>query len=698
MGRISMVAPILIDYFWRCDADMLDLWYSPCSAAGVAAGDVVSGQPSESDVRDSIIRWWRTMPAPGDYPGWVLFSTMQLARRQARPEIDVPAPELHSPLRGLDYLEIKKAFASLDCEIEGTFSKLRTPSMRYFIMFVVDWGAPCLGGGRAWLGGHKAFRTSRAWSTMAQEAGHTAGMIHSSDAHGESGGGAALARWPGDHGELAASPTWGFDTTAMTPVTADRGVHVHDYMSYGASPNWTAVGTWIHMLKALRRNRSIGEDRGGSAAASGGPGSAGPTESGPGDSTPTRVISGFVNTDRLVEFADPTLVNVGSVQLGDGPRLEMFSASGDIVFETTATKMGGATHSDVEVGFWFEAEVPLDIEASEVALFDAATGDQFAPTGDLQGSSSSGGLSGDIGVDVIRAGDGLTVSWTPQAGVRYRVEASLDGRDWIPVAQSEGEPVVLRGADVGLAGAGWTLRVQGTDGLGIVWGSIDGVDFGQPAPRATIVSPRDGELLTPGVVAAIAEVSVLNDDTEYLWQLDGESMTSGPTAQLPIIEPGTHTLELTATNSAGTDSMSIAVLVGADNDLDGLPDDWELAFGLDPTVADDVLSDNDLDGLTARQEFDLGTSPSNADTDGDDFSDSVEFEVGTDPLDPTEMPGFLPEPAGVLAPRVSDGGLTSTDARRAGADSGGIPTLPLAVGAVLLTVLLGTLGWFTRRR
>jgi len=698
LGTVS-VAPILVDYFWRCDADMLGVWYSPCSADGVAAGDVVSSQPSESDLRDSIIRWWRTMPAPGAYPTRGVFSTIQLAQQDAVPVIDLPAPVIRSLSGRVNYATAAEAFVSLDCNSHPRYTKLRMPHMRTFGMFVVPWGAPVgRGSGCAWIGGHKAFRTSLGWSTMAQEAGHTAGMIHSSDGHGESGGGSALLRWPGDHGELAASPTWGFDTAAMTPVVSGRGTHVHDYMSYGASPNWTAVGTWIHMFKALRRNRSIGEDRGGSAAASGGPGSAGPAEGGPGDSAPTRVISGFVNTDRLVEFADPILGNAGTVQLGDGPRLVMTNAGGDIVFETTATKMGGATHSDAEVGFWFEAEVPLDIEASAVALFDAATGDQFAPTGDLQDSSSSGGLSGDIGVDVTSAGDGLTVSWTPQAGVRYRVEASLDGRDWIPVAQGEGVPVVLRGADVGLAGAGWTLRVQGTDGVGIVWGSVDGVDFGQSGPTATIVSPRDGELLTPGVVAAIAEVSVLNEDTEYLWQLDGESMTAGPTAQLPIIEPGTHTLQLTATNSAGTDSMSIAVLVGADNDLDGLPDDWELAFGLDPTVADDVLSDNDLDGLTARQEFDLGTSPSNPDTDGDDFSDSVEFEVGTDPLDPTEMPGFLPEPSGVLAPRVSDGALTSTEARRAGADSGGIPTFPLAVGAVLLTVLLGTLGWFTRRR
>ena len=51
----------------------------------------------------------------------------------------------------------------------------------------------------------------------------------------------------------------------------------------------------------------------------------------------------------------------------------------------------------------------------------------------------------------------------------------------------------------------------------------------------------------------------------------------------------------------------------ADTDGDGLPDAWEILFGLNPNVADDANSDLDGDGRTLRQEFSRGASPVLAD-------------------------------------------------------------------------------------
>lgn len=51
---------------------------------------------------------------------------------------------------------------------------------------------------------------------------------------------------------------------------------------------------------------------------------------------------------------------------------------------------------------------------------------------------------------------------------------------------------------------------------------------------------------------------------------------------------------------------------GADADGDGLPDDWELAHGLDPDLAtgvDGAEGDPDEDGLPNRREYQLGTPP-----------------------------------------------------------------------------------------
>ena len=70
-----------------------------------------------------------------------------------------------------------------------------------------------------------------------------------------------------------------------------------------------------------------------------------------------------------------------------------------------------------------------------------------------------------------------------------------------------------------------------------------------------------------------------------------------------------------------------------DNDNDGLPDVWELEYGLDWNDAADAQTDSDFDGLTALQEFQAQTSPINSDTDSDLLPDG--FEVGNtlNPLD-----------------------------------------------------------------
>ncbi|MGD8523970.1 MAG: DUF2341 domain-containing protein, partial [Desulfobacterales bacterium] len=61
-----------------------------------------------------------------------------------------------------------------------------------------------------------------------------------------------------------------------------------------------------------------------------------------------------------------------------------------------------------------------------------------------------------------------------------------------------------------------------------------------------------------------------------------------------------------------------------DWDGDGMPDDWEIANGLDPTV-DDSMADADNDGLTNLEEYERGTDPNNPDTDGDGILDGDEY-------------------------------------------------------------------------
>jgi len=69
-----------------------------------------------------------------------------------------------------------------------------------------------------------------------------------------------------------------------------------------------------------------------------------------------------------------------------------------------------------------------------------------------------------------------------------------------------------------------------------------------------------------------------------------------------------------------------------DTDDDGIPDRWELLYGLNPLDPSDAGLDNDVDGLTNKEEFQYGTLPFNPDTDGGGESDGSEVAAGRDPL------------------------------------------------------------------
>ncbi len=80
-------------------------------------------------------------------------------------------------------------------------------------------------------------------------------------------------------------------------------------------------------------------------------------------------------------------------------------------------------------------------------------------------------------------------------------------------------------------------------------------------------------------------------------------------------------------------SKLVSVNTSGDLDSDGIPDDWEIANGLNPNDPVDAQEDKDLDGLTALGEYNAGTNPSLADTDGDGLNDFREIkEIKTSAL------------------------------------------------------------------
>ncbi len=148
----------------------------------------------------------------------------------------------------------------------------------------------------------------------------------------------------------------------------------------------------------------------------------------------------------------------------------------------------------------------------------------------------------------------------------------------------------------------------------------------------------DGELVATGAAPVLADGSsfLLIGGNPEVDAAERFRSWNGQIDDVALWSRALSPLEIYAIYYGG-EGTSIGQLrtIGPDND--GMDDEWEILYGLNPNINDADL-DLDGDGLTNLAEFQAGTNPAVADTDGDGADDALELAFGSDPLDPDSKP------------------------------------------------------------
>jgi len=206
-------------------------------------------------------------------------------------------------------------------------------------------------------------------------------------------------------------------------------------------------------------------------------------------------------------------------------------------------------------------------------------------------------------------------------------------------------------------------------------GSVDvpeiQLDVVDPVPNSLILTPPNPTLTSQGAILQVTVTAAFPDGstTDVTAQSAGTNYTSSNSSIVTVSSNGLVTAIssgnalITAMNEGALGLLQVQVALSGDSDGDGIPDDQEIALGLNPNDPIDAIEDTDQDGLSNAEEVALGTqifvadtdgdgildgvevngsngfvtNPLLADTDGDGVDDGLEVATGSDPTDPNSF-------------------------------------------------------------
>ncbi len=218
-----------------------------------------------------------------------------------------------------------------------------------------------------------------------------------------------------------------------------------------------------------------------------------------------------------------------------------------------------------------------------------------------------------------------------------------------------------------------------------------------PIPATLTLNPPTPTLTVSGATVPLTATAIFSDSstTDVTLAVEGTNYTSSNSGIATVNSNGlvtavaSGTVLISALNEGALGLLQVQVLLSGDSDGDGIPDDQEIALGLNPNDPIDGLEDADQDGLTAAEEVALGTNVLVADSDGDGILDGEEVTAGAD--------GFVTNP---LLPDTDGDGVRDALEIATGSDptdpnsfnlAGALDSLQISPSAFTLTfdLLLG---------
>ena len=127
---------------------------------------------------------------------------------------------------------------------------------------------------------------------------------------------------------------------------------------------------------------------------------------------------------------------------------------------------------------------------------------------------------------------------------------------------------------------------------------------------------------------------------QYDWYFDGSYFGSGQFQGGAVTDIGAHTIGLQVIAN-GLPSQMVKPPRSTWCPItisDGLSNEYEQTYGINPLDRSDSAADPDGDGLQTLEEQQIGSSPTAPDTDGDGMYDGEELALGGSPTDPNILP------------------------------------------------------------